>query len=85
LEIDKEIFINIMSDQIPQHMKVVLEDAPSVECEECQGTQFVPAFIIKQVSALVSPTGKDTLVPVQVFKCGKCNHINELFLNGLTI
>ena len=74
-----------MNDQLPQHMQVALEDAPSVECEECQSAHFVPAFIIKQVSALVSPTGKDMLVPVQVFKCGKCSHINELFLNGLTI
>ena len=74
-----------MSDQLPPPMQGVLEDAPCVACDECQSTQFVPAIIIKQESALVSPTGKDTLVPVQVFKCGKCNHINELFLNGLTI
>ncbi len=73
-----------MSEYLPPQMKVDLKDAPSVECEMCQNTHFVPAFIIKKVPPLMSPTGKETLVPVQVFKCGKCNHINELFLNGLT-
>lgn len=85
MEIDKEILTNTMSDQLPPNMQVDLKDAPNVECEICQATHFVPAFIIKQVPALLSPTGKEMLVPVQVFKCGKCNHINELFLSGLTI
>ena len=61
-----------------------LAAAINVECEMCQNDHFVPAFIIKQIPALVSPTGQETLVPVQVFKCGKCHHINELFLDGLT-
>lgn len=74
-----------MSDQTPQNMKVDLKEAPSIACDTCETTHFVPAFIIKQVPALMSPTGKEALVPIQVFKCGKCNHINELFLDGLTI
>ena len=74
-----------MSEQLPPNMKVDLKEAPNVECDMCQNAHFEPAFIIKQVPALMSPTGKEALVPVQVFKCGKCDHINELFLNGLTI
>ena len=74
-----------MSDQLPPQMQVDLKEAPNVECEMCQCDHFVPAFIIKKVPALMSPTGKETLVPWQLFKCGECNHMNELFLNGLTI
>jgi hypothetical protein len=73
-----------VNDQLPPQMKVDLKDAINIECEMCQNEHFVPAFIIKRVPALMSPSGQDTLVPIQVFKCGKCNHINELFLSALT-
>ena len=65
-------------------MKVDIKSAQDVECEECSNNQFVPVFLMKRVPALLSPTGKDTMIPIQVFKCDKCSHINELFLDGLT-
>ena len=73
-----------MKQQFPPQLKVDLQDAVDVECEMCQNTHFVPAFIIKKIPAFVSPTGQETMVPIQVFKCDKCNHINKPFLNGLT-
>ena len=72
-----------MNDQ-DNSINVDLTLANNMECDECKNTEFVATFIIKNVHALMSPTGKDTLVPVQIFKCGKCNHINELFLEGIT-
>ena len=68
----------------PQPIQVNIKNADDVVCEECQNNHFVPAFVIKQVSALISPTGKETMIPIQVFKCDKCNHVNKLFLDGLT-
>ena len=67
-----------------QNFNVDLSNADNVKCNECDNETFVPAFIIKQVSALMSPTGKETLVPIQLFKCSKCGHVNERFLEGLT-
>jgi hypothetical protein len=32
---------------------------------------------LRKVSALVSPTGKETIVPMQLFACIKCGHVNE--------
>ena len=46
-------------------------------CEECGSTVFQPGFLLRKVSALVSPTGKETVVPVQVFACLSCNHVNK--------
>ena len=37
-------------------------------------------FLFKHLSAVMSPNGKDTMIPLQVFKCDECNHINEKFL-----
>jgi hypothetical protein len=46
-------------------------------CEACEGEIFQPAFVLRKVSALVSPTGKETIVPIQLFACIKCGHVNE--------
>ena len=32
------------------------------------------------MSALLSPHGKETMIPMQVFACAKCGHINKGFL-----
>ena len=72
-----------MNNVNPQ-LNLNINDAEDVNCDKCQGTEFSPVFLIKRISALVSPTGKDVIIPIQVFKCDKCNHVNELFLDGLT-
>jgi len=73
-----------MNNPSTQQINVDLTAADNLECDECENTEFVPTYIIKKVSAFMSPTGKDTMAPVQIFKCGKCNHINSLFLEGIT-
>ena len=65
-------------------LNVDLSDADNVVCEKCQKNTFSPTFVIKRLSALVSPSGQETFIPVQLFKCDSCNHINKLFLEGLT-
>ena len=67
-----------------QNINIDLNNVTNMKCDECENETFVPVFVIKQLSALVSPTGKETLVPVQLFKCSKCDHVNEKFLEGLT-
>ena len=68
-----------------QSINFNLAEAESVTCEKCNGELFSPAFMIKRISALMSPTGQETLAPIQIFKCDSCSHVNELFLEGLTI
>lgn len=57
--------------------------AKDLKCESCETTTFVPVFVIKQISALVSPTGRETNVPLQTFACSKCSHVNKEFLPDL--
>ena len=66
------------------NLNIDLETTPNVECEECKHIHFTPVFVIKHIHALMSPSGQETFVPLQVFKCDKCGHINELFLQGIT-
>ena len=61
----------------PNQMNVSYDQTDPIQCEKCEGEVFVPAFLLRKVSALVSPTGKETVLPIQLFACANCNHINE--------
>ena len=65
--------------QQPQ-MKVDMSQTTSVSCESCGHDVFIPAIKLRKLSALLSPAGKETMIPIQVFACAKCGHINEEFL-----
>jgi len=54
--------------------------AEEVTCEECKNNFFEQVFMIKRLSALVSPSGQETMIPVSLFKCSKCNHVNKSFV-----
>ena len=61
-------------------VKLNPEDLEDVLCEKCDCQIFVPAFMFKKLSAVLSPTGKDTMVPLQTYKCNDCGHMNKEFL-----
>ena len=51
---------------------------PTMTCKRCGNYTFNASFVVKKLSALVSPTGKETLVPIQVFTCCACAAILPL-------
>ena len=51
-----------------------------VTCGSCGNDTFTQVFKIRKLSALLSPHGKETIIPMQVFACAKCGHINDVFL-----
>jgi len=71
--------INMNQNQ-QQNININPNDLEDVLCEECGEQTFEPAFLFKKLSAVMSPTGKDTLIPLQVYKCTHCGHINKGFL-----
>ena len=57
-----------------QKVKIDLAGAPWAEC--CGGPQiFNISYMFKRVSALLSPTGREEFVPVEVVICGKCGKV----------
>jgi len=62
------------------NISVGLENTDSLKCDECSSTTFRPAFLLRKVSAFLSPSGKETIIPIQVFACDSCGHVNEEFL-----
>lgn len=57
----------------------ITQTSPTV-CESCGKEAFQEAVVLRKISALLSPTGKEGFVPVQVFACIACGHVNNDFL-----
>jgi hypothetical protein len=55
-------------------------DLEDVLCEKCECQSFDMAFLFKKISAVLSPSGKESLIPIQVYKCTECGHINDGFM-----
>jgi uncharacterized Zn finger protein len=61
-------------------MNVDLSKADDVVCERCGNYTFQNVMLMKRMSALISPTGKEAIVPIPTFSCNACGHINKQFL-----
>ena len=61
---------------------VDLTHAKTLECEECGCKGFKQTLMLKKLSALLSPTGQEAMIPVAAFACEKCSHINKEFLEA---
>ena len=48
-------------------------------CEACGGKTFKQTLLLRKMSALVAPSGQETIIPMQVFACEKCGHVNKEF------
>ena len=59
-----------------------LSHAKTLECEECGCKGFKQTLMLKRLSALMSPSGKEALIPIQAFACESCSHINKEFLDA---
>ncbi len=64
--------------------QIDISKADTITCDDCGNASFIQAFFLKKISALMSPTGKEAIVPMQVFSCGNCGKIpqNMLELTG---
>ena len=63
-------------------VKVDLAQAETVKCEYCDNYLFISSTIIKRLSAIVSPTGEETLIPIDVYSCGNCGRVPKTMLVG---
>ena len=65
------------------NLNVDMNLATDVKCESCDGLAFRSCFLIKKLPALISPSGQDTIIPVETFACNQCGHINPQFMPTL--
>tara|TARA_Y100000356_G_scaffold58452_1_gene47412 strand:+ start:348 stop:587 length:240 start_codon:yes stop_codon:yes gene_type:complete len=63
-------------------MHIDMNNAVDMVCEKCGNKTFKNTNLIKTISAIVSPSGKEMIIPIPVFACDKCGHVNEEFLKN---
>ena len=61
-----------------QQVKVDLSDAETMTCMKCDNKIFIQGYVIKKLSAIISPTGQEVIAPIQVFNCGNCGELLRL-------
>ena len=59
--------------------QIDISKTSAIKCEKCENPTFKQTLLLRKLSALVSPNGQEALVPVQVFACEKCGHVNSEF------
>ena len=65
-----------------QQISIKPEDTKAVECENCSGIIFQDCFMIRTVSAILSPTGKEEVFKIPVPVCIQCGKPAYGNLNG---
>lgn len=71
-----------MKQGMEKKLQVDLSKAETMKCKNCENTIFIPSFILKRLSPLVSPSGKEAVIPVQVYSCGSCGEVVKSLLSG---
>jgi hypothetical protein len=61
-------------------MNVDLAKAEDLVCENCGSHFFNLVFMFKKISALMSPTGKATMAPIETFACIECGTVAKELL-----
>lgn len=78
------LYNNRMNNVEPRlNMNINPDLVEDVKCEKCEGESFTSCYVIKRVPVLVSPTGKEMIMPVETFSCLGCGHINKEFIPNL--
>ena len=63
-------------------VKVDLREADTIKCEHCGNYLFIKSTVLKRLSALVSPTGEEAIIPIEIYSCGNCGHVPKDMLKG---
>ena len=63
-----------------RNINVDINQTTGVTCDECGGTIFTEGLAIRKASGLLTGTGQPSYVPIPVFACIKCGHVNNEFL-----
>tara|TARA_R100000152_G_C6685650_1_gene118479 strand:- start:409 stop:663 length:255 start_codon:yes stop_codon:yes gene_type:complete len=64
---------------VPTLDNIDLTHAKTLRCDKCEGVGFKQTMMLKKLSALLSPSGQEAIIPVGVFACESCGHVNREF------
>ena len=62
-----------------QQFNIDISQTTPVVCEKCGHEHFIQVSMIRKLSQMLAPTGQPALIPIPVFACAACGHVNEEF------
>ena len=70
---DKKLICDSKPDQTQPQFDINM--TTPVVCEECGSSMFDRSYMLRKVPALIA--GKEGVMPIPIFQCRNCGHINE--------
>jgi len=64
----------------PQNLNISLDQSSAVICNECGHLYMKEVLHLRKVSGILTGTGQPSYIPIPLFACDKCGHVNEEFL-----
>jgi uncharacterized Zn finger protein len=61
-------------------LNVSLDKTVPIVCEKCENQTFTESVILRKISRFLTGQMQDGIVPIPVFSCSACGHVNEEFL-----
>jgi len=72
--------LELKSRFMQQNINVDINQTLPVLCEECSGKYFDQTLLIRKASGLLTGQSKPSYIPIPVFACKSCGHVNGDFL-----
>jgi hypothetical protein len=67
-----------------QQINIPLSKTTPLICEKCESEIFHEVLYVRKISKILIGAAQDSLQPVAVFACAKCNWVNKEFeLRGI--
>lgn len=61
-----------------QGMNVDWSQTEEITCDDCGHNTFLQTFLMRKISAVLA--GQESVMPIQVFECSRCGHVNDMFM-----
>jgi hypothetical protein len=61
------------------NINVDINQTVPVICEQCNGIYFEQSLTIRKVSGILTGQAEASYIPIPVFQCKACGHVNSEF------
>ena len=68
-----------MNQEQPR-LNIDLTKTAEIVCDKCGGKVFQEGLMLRKASKFLTGTTQDAIIPLPVFSCSACGHVNEEFL-----
>jgi DNA-directed RNA polymerase subunit RPC12/RpoP len=61
-------------------LNISLDKTTGMACDKCGNEVFIEGRMLRKASRFLTGTAQDAVIPISVFACSKCGHVNDEFL-----